>query len=97
MVLEAIAKQAGGADAFNASSEPARIAVVQAIERAMPDAFRALLSALLADYYKSPSVLSAMGWRTDPPQLQGHEMQPSGGAMAQHLARVFRRQKLWRD
>ena len=41
------------------------------VERAMPDAFRALLSALLADYYESPAVLAAMGWRTDPPQPGG--------------------------
>ena len=53
-VLQAVANEAGSADAFSASSEPARIAVVQAIERAIPDAFRALLSALLADYYEFP-------------------------------------------
>lgn len=97
VVLEAIAKQAGGAEAFNASSEPARIAVVQAIERALPDAFRALLSALLADYYESPSVLSAMGWRTDPPQPRGHEMRSNDDATGHRLDRVRRRRKLWRD
>ena len=96
-MLQAIAKEADSAEVFTAADEAARIATVQIIERAMPEAFRALLSALLADYYESPFVLSAMGWRTDPPQPQGHEMQPSGGAMAQHLARVSRRQKLWRD
>ena len=97
VVFEAIAKQAGGADAFSASSELARIAVVQAIERAMPDAFRALLSALLADYYESPSVLSAMGWRTDPPQPQGHTLNVNNSRMPERIGRVRARSKLWRD
>lgn len=95
-VLQAVANEAGSADAFSASSEPARIAVVQAIERAIPDAFRALLSALLADYYESPSVLSAMGWRTDPPQPQGNSLPAQDPATAERLKRVQARGKLWR-
>ena len=96
-LLDAIAKQAGSVEAFIAADESVRIAGVQTAERAMPEAFRALLSALLVEYYESQPVLKAMGWRTDPPQPRGHEMQPSSGAMAQRLERVHRRQKLWRD
>jgi hypothetical protein len=95
-VLEAIARQAGGAEAFIAAAEPARIATIQAIERAMPDAFRTLLSALLADYYESPVVLAAMGWRTDPPQPQGYAMSDLSDAAFERLARVQARGKLWR-
>lgn len=95
-VLEAIARQAGGADAFRASSEPARTAVVQTIERTLPDAFRALLTALLPDYYESVPVLLAMGWRTDPPQPWGHEMPDKDGTMAERLNRVRTRSKHWR-
>jgi hypothetical protein len=96
-VFDAVAQQMGNADAFLKAAESPRIAVVQSVERVMPEAFRALLSALLAAYYEAPPVLAAMGWRTDPPQPLGHEMQPSSGAMAQRLERVHRRQKLWRD
>ena len=96
-VFEAIAKQAGGAGPFIAATEPARVAAVQAIERAMPDAFRALLSALLADYYESAPVLTAMGWRKDPPQPRGHAMSAQAAAMAERLSRVQARGKLWRE
>src|SRR5262245_31591113 len=95
-VLEAIAKRAGGAEAFIAAAEPARNAAVQAIERAMPGAFRALLSALLSGYYESPVVLAAMGWRTDPPQPQGHAMPPQNTPTTEQLGRVQARGKLWR-
>ena len=95
-VFEAIAKQAGGADAFIAGGEPRRIVAVQATERAMPEAFRALLSTLLADYYESTPVLSAMDWRAEPPQPRGHQLKLSDGATAQHLEHVRSRQKLWR-
>lgn len=95
-VLEAIAMQAGGADAFAADAEGARIAVIQSIEGAMPDAFRALLSALLADYYESAPALIAMGWRYDPPQPLGHEIAQDRGAMVQRLERMRHRGTLWR-
>ena len=96
-VLQAVANEAGSADAFSASSEPARIAVVQAIERAIPDAFRALLSALLADYCDSPSVLNAMGWRAEPPQPRGNSLPTQDPATAERLKRVQARGKLWRE
>jgi hypothetical protein len=95
-VFDAIAKQADTAEAFVATAEPGRVAAVQSVERAMPDAFRALLSALLADYYESPPVLAAMGWRTGPPQPQGHAIPEFSDAAFERLARVQARGKLWR-
>lgn len=95
-VLEAIAMQAGGADAFAADADGARIAVIQSIEGAMPDAFRALISALLADYYESEPVLRAMDWRYDPPQPKGHELYFIHPAIKGMIYRVHNRGKLWR-
>jgi len=97
VVFDAIAKQSGGSAVFAATVEPARIAAIQAIERTMPEKFRALWSTLLADYYESAPVLTAMGWRSDPPQPQGHNMPVDDRAMAERLNRVRRRSKLWRD
>ena len=95
-VFDAIAKRAGGGDGLIAATDSERIATVESVERAMPDAFRTLLSALLADYYESPSVLIAMGWRSEPPQPLGHQLKSSNDAIQQHLERVRSRQKLWR-
>jgi hypothetical protein len=95
-VFNAVAQQTGNAEAFTAAAEAARIAAVQAIERVAPDAFRALLSALLSDYYESDPVLAAMGWRTDPPQPQGHGMPAISDAAHVRLGRVQARGKLWR-
>jgi hypothetical protein len=94
--LDAIAAEVGGAAAFAAASEPARMAAVQAVERAMPDAFRALLSAILADYYETASVLAAMGWRAEPPQPMGHGMPTGDDVVLARLDRLRRREKLWR-
>ncbi|MFM9841391.1 MAG: hypothetical protein ACKVOI_00325 [Dongiaceae bacterium] len=96
-VLQAIAKEAGGADAFIAADEPVRIAAVQTIERAMPEVFRALLSVLLADYYESEPVLRAMKWRHDPPQPQGHQLCFRHPAIKDAIYRVHSRGKLWRE
>jgi hypothetical protein len=95
-VFDAIARQAGSAAAFTIADDPARIVAVQAIERTMPVAFRALLSYLLAEYYESTPVLTAMGWRSGPPQPQGHEMSDNDGTMAERLNRVRTRSKHWR-
>jgi len=95
-VFEAIAKQTSGVEAFANAAEAVRIAAVQTVERAMPDAFRAFLSALLADYYEAPAVLTAMGWRTDPPQPRGHAMPELSDAAFKRLGRVQARGKLWR-
>jgi hypothetical protein len=95
-VLEAIAAQAGGPESFTGADEAARAATVRAIERAMPDAFWALLTAVLSDYYESEPVLTALGWPTHPPQPTGHVLAAMDDAIAARLNRVERRGQLWR-
>jgi hypothetical protein len=96
-VIQAVAKEAGGAEEFTISDEAVRIAAVQTIERVLPEAFRALLLALLADYYESAPVLNAMGWRSEPPQPQGHELYFIHPAIKGLIHRVHSRGKLWRE
>jgi hypothetical protein len=95
-VFGAIAAQAGGDDLFARADENVRCAALAAIERAAPDAFRALLVSVLSDYYEAPPVLAALGWRTDPPQPAGHAMPELNDLTAERLERARRRAKLWR-
>jgi len=95
-VLDAISAQAGSYERFSRADESARTAALMAVERAMPDTFRALLIGTLSDYYEAPPVLTALGWRTDPPQPGGHAMSKQDEATAEQLERVQRRAKLWR-
>src|SRR5262249_13101612 len=91
-ILDAIAAAASGIDAFAGAPEAARVAIVQAVERSHPEAFRALLVAALSDYYESAPVLAALGWRFDPPQPLGHAL-PS---LNPRLDKVRARGRLWR-
>jgi hypothetical protein len=95
--LDAIARAAGGAAAFATASEVVRAAALRSVERELPDAFKALVTPVLADYYESAAVLIAFGWRPEPPQPQGHALRPTDEATHQWLDRVRRRAKLWRD
>jgi hypothetical protein len=95
-VLETIAAQVGGIEAFIHADEAAHVNAVGAVERAMPDAFRALLTAVLSDYYESDAVLAALGWPTHPPQPTGHTLAPMDDATAVRLDRVAQRGQLWR-
>lgn len=92
--LEAIAMAGGGEAAFLAAPEPGRTAILQMAERTEPGAFRALVQALLADYYESDCVLDILGWTRDPPQPRGHAVSPFGEAS---LASVRRRGRRWRE
>ena len=96
-VLSAISVQAGGGDAFAAATENKRIEILRAVERAAPDAFRALLTAVLSDYYEAPPALAALGWRSEPPQPTGHRVTPLDNSAIERSERVRRRSKLWRD
>jgi hypothetical protein len=96
-VFDAVARQAGGIDPFLAADEAARAAALEAAERRMPDAFRALLMAVLSDYYESPAVLAALGWSADPPQPVGHAVAETDEITTARLDRVTRRARLWRD
>jgi hypothetical protein len=95
-VLDAIAAQSGAIESFALSDEAARATVLQAVERSMPDAFRALLTAVLSDYYESEPVLAALNWPTHPPQPTGHAVAVMDDATAARLDRVARRRRLWR-
>ena len=97
LVLGAIAAEAGGDEPFLHASEVTRLAVLRAVERAAPDAFRALLVTVLSDYYEAPAVLAALRWRIDPPQPTGHGISTLEDLAAGRLAFAQRRGKLWRD
>jgi hypothetical protein len=95
-VLDAIATRAGSYERFARADESARTAALIAVERAMPDAFRPLLVAVLSDYYEAPAVLTALGWRTDPPQPAGHARPSLDGPTVERVERVRQRNKVWR-
>jgi hypothetical protein len=94
-VLDAIAAQAGGADSFTNASDVDRITALKQVERTMPDPFRAMVATILTEYYDSAAALTAMGWRTDPPQPMGHSVEPVGETSFQMLEKVKQRGKLW--
>ena len=91
LVFEAI-----DADAFIRADEAVRAAILQTVERALPDAFRSLLVAVLSDYYESAPVLAAIGWRAEPPQPAGHAPSAMDEATRESLQWVARRGRLWR-
>jgi hypothetical protein len=96
-VFETIAAQTSGGELFTRADESARGGVLKAVERVVPDAFRALLVTVLSDYYEAPPVLRALRWRIDPPQPTGHILSGLDGPTADRLERVRQRAKLWRD
>jgi hypothetical protein len=96
-VLEAIAAGAGGIDAFAAADPLRRRAIVADVEARDAPAFRAMLTALLQDYLESDAVMDALGWRTAPPQPQGHALAPTDAETWRRLDAVRRRGKIWRE
>jgi len=92
-----IIAKAGSELAFIAGDEGKRIALLQAAQRELPDAFASLLAALLPDYYESPAVLHAFGWPARPPQPLGHSIPTMDAATGERLEKVRLRRKLWRD
>ena len=95
--FDVIAAQAGGAEAFLRTDDDRRAAALRTVERIAPDAFRALLTAVLSDYYEAPAVLAPLGWRSEPPQPAGHAVPTIDEPTTQRLDRIRRRGKLWRD
>jgi hypothetical protein len=95
-VLAAIAAAAGGAEAFVAAAPAARIELLEVVERQAFGPFRALVQAVLVDYHEAPTVLSAYGWRSEPPQPQGHVVAVGEAETAALLARVRARGSIWR-
>jgi hypothetical protein len=96
-VLQAIVNTAGDASSFVAASETRRIDILQSVQRDAPEDFARLLNALLPDYYETPVVLNALGWRSKPPQPQGHIVPAMDDTTRARLERVRSRGKRWRD
>jgi hypothetical protein len=94
--LRAIAAEAGGEGAFEAASPAARIEVVRRTESRAPAAFQTLLAAVLTRYYQSDAVMTAMGWRLDPPQPAGHTVAATDPATWERLEKVKQRGRIWR-
>lgn len=92
-VLKAIASAARGEEAFARGDARARIAAVARVEVELRGPFQALMSLLSQDYYEAEAVLLAMGWRTEPPQPDGHALPPFDPAL---LEPVKRRGRMWR-
>ncbi len=95
-VLRLIAQRAGGEEAFASASVSTRIAVLEAVESESFEAFRALVSSLIQEYYESPSVLAAMGWREGAAQPLGHDVPEADEATLRRLDKVRARGPLWR-
>ena len=95
-VLGIIAERAGGEEAFTRASVPKRTELLEAVEKESFEAFRALASSLLQDYYEAPSVLAVMGWREGAAQPLGHEVPEADEATLRRLDKVRARAPLWR-
>ena len=67
------------------------------MQREAPEAFARLLTAALPDYYETPVVLNALGWRSEPPQPKGHIVPAMDDTTRARLERVISRGKRWRD
>ena len=73
-----------------------RLGILMGLETQHPQEFRDFALPLIKAYYESGQVLEAMGWRSAPPQPQGHQVAPMDEALAPALARVAERKRLWR-
>lgn len=90
-LLEAVA-----AATFVHGDAGTRMRVLQSVEQRMPDAFRSFVTAVLADYYESATVLAALGWPAAPPQPAGHGPAGMDEGTRAALRRVAGRGRLWR-
>jgi hypothetical protein len=73
-----------------------RRGILETLERTHPQELRDFVLSLIKTYYESAPVIEAMGWRSDPPQPQGHVIAPMDATLAPALARVAERKRLWR-
>lgn len=93
----AIAAVSGGEDAFLAAAPAARTQVLWQVERgADAPVFKALVAAVLQDYYECDAVVAVLGWRPAPPQPGGHALAPTDEATWRRLDRVKQRPPFWR-
>lgn len=91
--LAAIMRAAGDAHAFVRAPAPDRAAAVRTAEEVAPLEIRTLVVLALEAYYQSEPVLRAMGWRVEPPQSLGHQVEPLDLAL---LEQVKARAPMWR-
>ncbi|HZT21013.1 MAG TPA: hypothetical protein VFA23_16500 [Dongiaceae bacterium] len=96
-VLESLRQAFGGEAAFMTAAREAQLAALAAVEQAAPEAWRQLIDRLLPDYFESPAVLAACGWRSAPPQPLGHPLAAAEEETLAALERVRRRGRMWRD
>lgn len=73
-----------------------RHGVLVVIEQSQPQDFRDFVLSLIKAYYESGQVLEAMGWRSAPPQPQGHIIASMDETLKPALARIAERKRLWR-
>jgi hypothetical protein len=76
--------------------ESKRAKFLSHIEQIHPHEFRDLVMAVIKPYYESGPVLEAMGWRSAPPQPQGHKVVPMEETLGRELAKVAARKRIWR-
>ncbi len=95
-LLDAIAKAAGDAQRFVDGDEASRVAILVSVQRELPEGFARLLGALLPDYYEVPAVTNALGWRSEPPQPQGHVVPAMDETTRLRLERVRLGRQRWR-
>ena len=96
-ILQAIMKEAGDEQVFIEADEARRVAILQSVQRGIPEGFARMLGAVLPDYYEMPAVLKALGWRSEPPQPKGHVVPEMDEVTRARLERVRLGRQLWRD
>jgi hypothetical protein len=96
-VLRLIAERSGTEDGFATTAPTERAAVLADVEKQSFEPFRALVAALLYDYYETPAVLGAIGWRSDAPQPQGYAVADADAATYALVDKVRARGPIWRD
>jgi hypothetical protein len=82
--------------AFMRATVTDRIALLRKIEHSNPEVFRTFLGQALAAYYQAPRVQAALGWRSAPPQPEGHQLSAGDEAAWRMLEKVRNRGQLWR-
>lgn len=92
--LRLVASEAGGEASFVTASAGARADILRRVE-ARPTV-QTLVAAALTRYYQSEAVITAMGWRTAPPQPTGHKVAATDAATWERLERVKARGRIWR-
>ena len=85
---------AGSHPDFDEESKRAKL--LSHLEQTQPQEFRDLVMAVIKPYYESGPVLEAIGWRSAPPQPQGHKVAPMEETLGRELAKVAARKRIWR-